>query len=180
MTVRRLDVNDCLQSCGLTSKGLSLCLFELDYIGYEGERSGLKHWTDMPQATRDESCGHIRKWTSVLWARVQLHRMWGRKTEAKNDFTVWSHSAFIEFQIIHTVNDFSQSLLDILESRVMKRMSINHCVEVVADYYRNENQEIPTKNALTIAFVSAFFIWLQSKKTIYGHVKCTLKVRQKI
>ena len=24
------------------------------------------HWTDMTQGTRDESCGHIRKWTSGL------------------------------------------------------------------------------------------------------------------
>ena len=37
---------------------------------------------------------------------------------------------FLKFQIIHTVNDFSQSLLDILESRVMKRMSINHCEQI--------------------------------------------------
>ena len=96
---------------------------------YEKKRSGLNHWTDMTQGTWNKSCGHIRKWTSVLWARVQLHRMWGRKTEAKNEFTVWSHSAFLEFQIIHTVNDFSQSLLDFLESRVMKRKSINHCEE---------------------------------------------------
>ena len=83
MTVRRLAAKDCLQSCGLTSKGLSLCLFELNYRlwvfaiasstpGYEGERSGPNHWTDMTQGTRDESCGHIRKWTSGLWARVQL------------------------------------------------------------------------------------------------------------
>ena len=42
------------------------CEAEPDYTGYEGERSGLKHWTDMPQGTRNESCGHIRKWTSVL------------------------------------------------------------------------------------------------------------------
>ena len=76
-----------VRPCGLNSKGLSLCLFELNY------------------------------------------RMWGRKTEAKNEFTVRSHSAFVEFQIIHTVNDFSQSLLDFLESRVMKRKSINHCEE---------------------------------------------------
>ena len=31
MTVRRLAAEDCIQSCGLTSKGLSLCLFELNY-----------------------------------------------------------------------------------------------------------------------------------------------------
>ena len=31
MTVRRLAAKDCSQSCGLTSKGLSLCLFELNY-----------------------------------------------------------------------------------------------------------------------------------------------------
>ena len=42
------------------------CEAEPDYTGYEGERSGLNHWTDMPQGTRNESCGHIRKWTSVL------------------------------------------------------------------------------------------------------------------
>ena len=40
--------------------------------GYEGERSGTNHWTDMTQGTRNESCGHIRKWTSALWAWVQL------------------------------------------------------------------------------------------------------------
>ena len=31
MTVRRLAAKDCSQSCGLTSKGLSLCLFELNF-----------------------------------------------------------------------------------------------------------------------------------------------------
>ena len=34
--------------------------------GYEGERLGQNHWTDMPQGTRNESCGHIGKWTSGL------------------------------------------------------------------------------------------------------------------
>ncbi len=38
MTVRRLDAKDCWQSCGLTSKGLSLCLFELNYTGYTASR----------------------------------------------------------------------------------------------------------------------------------------------
>lgn len=42
MTVRRLAARDCLQSCGLTSKGLSLCLFELNYIGCEAERQKLR------------------------------------------------------------------------------------------------------------------------------------------
>ena len=36
MTVRRLDARDCLQSCGLSSKGLSLCLFELNYTRIRG------------------------------------------------------------------------------------------------------------------------------------------------
>ena len=36
MTVRRLAAKDCLQSCGLTSKGLSLCLFELNYTRIRG------------------------------------------------------------------------------------------------------------------------------------------------
>ena len=89
-----------------------------------------------------QSCGYLSKWTSFLLFRVRILRIWGRKTEAKNDFTVWSHSAFVEFQIIHTVNDFSQSLLDILESRVMKRMSINHCVEVDADNYRKGTRKL--------------------------------------
>ena len=34
---------------------------EPDYTGYEGERSGLNHWTDMPQGTRNESCGYFGK-----------------------------------------------------------------------------------------------------------------------
>ena len=63
---------------------------------------------------------------------LNFTRMWGRKTEDKKELTVWALFGFIEFQIIHTVNDFSQSLLDILESRVMKRMSINHCAGVDA------------------------------------------------
>ncbi len=33
MTVRRLAARDCLQSCGLTSKGLSLCFSELNFAG---------------------------------------------------------------------------------------------------------------------------------------------------
>ena len=37
----------------------------------------------MTQRSWNKSCGHIRKWTSVLWARVQLHRMWSRKTEVR-------------------------------------------------------------------------------------------------
>ena len=43
--------------------------------GYEGERLGQNHWTDMPQGTRNESCGHIKKWTSGLWAWVQLRNI---------------------------------------------------------------------------------------------------------
>ena len=45
-------------------------------IGYEGERSGTNHWKQTPQGTWDKSCGCLLKWTSALWARVQLHRMW--------------------------------------------------------------------------------------------------------
>ena len=52
------------KSCGQSEKGLSLCFFELNSIGYEGERSGLKHWTDMPQGSRDESCGDSGSKTS--------------------------------------------------------------------------------------------------------------------
>ena len=42
-----------------------------------------------------QSCGYLSKWTSFLLFRVRILRIWGRKTEAKNDFTVWSHSAFL-------------------------------------------------------------------------------------
>ena len=58
-------------------------LLRTQLLGCEGERSGLNHWTDMTQRSWNKSCGHIRKWTSVLWARVQLHRMWSRKTEVR-------------------------------------------------------------------------------------------------
>ena len=44
MTVRRLAVSDCLQSCGLTSKGLSLCLFELNLTGCETSRLEMERW----------------------------------------------------------------------------------------------------------------------------------------
>jgi len=37
MTVRRLAARDCLQSCGLTSKGLSLCFSELNFTECEPE-----------------------------------------------------------------------------------------------------------------------------------------------
>ena len=37
--------------CGLTSKGLSLCLFELNYTGYETERSEMERWTGTPEGT---------------------------------------------------------------------------------------------------------------------------------
>ncbi|MEZ7729870.1 hypothetical protein O3793_08710, partial [Granulicatella sp. 20925_1_28] len=61
----------------------------------------------------------------------------GRKTEARKRLAVRVFFAFIEFQIIRTANDFSHSLLDFLESRVMKRKSINHCVYVYAYKYEN-------------------------------------------
>ena len=54
---------------------------------------------------------------------------------------MWALFAFIEFQIIHTVNDFSQSLLDILESQVMKRKSINLCADVAAYNYEEVSRE---------------------------------------
>ena len=44
MTVRRLAAKDCLQSCGLTSKGLSLCLFELNYKECETSHSEMERW----------------------------------------------------------------------------------------------------------------------------------------
>ena len=107
-----------------------------------------------------QSCGYSGKWTSVLWARAQLHRMWaialrngtldpndakdsvrvvrtfgethaisaiassttqdGRKTEDKKILHSASFFCFVVFR--------PHSLLDFLESRVMKRKSINHCV----------------------------------------------------
>ena len=41
----------------------------------------------MPQGTRNESCGHIRKWTSVLWARVQLQDV--RKSDQRLNSKMW-------------------------------------------------------------------------------------------
>ena len=49
--------------------------FSLRWWFVEDERLGQNHWTDMPQGTRNESCGHIRKWTSGLWAWVQLRNI---------------------------------------------------------------------------------------------------------
>ena len=49
------------ESCGLTSKGLSLCFSELNYTGYEGERSGLNHWTETTEGT----CNVLRTFWEV-------------------------------------------------------------------------------------------------------------------
>ncbi len=65
---------------------------------------------------------------------------------------------FFKFQIIHTVNDFSQSLLDILESRVMKRMSINHCEQI--DMNKPLQIDADTKTGFDIE--SCFFTFNQN------------------
>ena len=74
MTVRRLAARDCLQSCGLTSKGLSLCFSELNYTGCETSRSEMDRWTGTPEGTRNESCGRFGKRTPFLRWRAQLYR----------------------------------------------------------------------------------------------------------
>ena len=78
MTVRRLAARDCLQSCGLTSKGLSLCFSELNFTGCEQSRSEMERWTGTTQGTRNESCGCFGKRTPFLRLRTQLHRIRGR------------------------------------------------------------------------------------------------------
>jgi len=47
--------------------------------------------------------------TRKAWAYAFANsttRIRGRKTEDKNELTVWARFAFIEFQIIRTANDF--------------------------------------------------------------------------
>ena len=52
---------------------------------YEKKRSETNHWTGVTQGTWNKSCGYYGKWTSVLWARVQLLGCDTKKsTTAKN------------------------------------------------------------------------------------------------
>ena len=37
------------------------CEAEPDYTGYEGERSGLNHWTGVTQGSWHKSCGYFGK-----------------------------------------------------------------------------------------------------------------------
>ena len=53
-------------------------------------------------------------------------RIRGRKTEARNNLTVWGYSALSNSKSF-LIERFPHSLLDFLESRVVKRKSINHC-----------------------------------------------------
>ena len=67
MTVRRLAVSDCLQSCGLTSKGLSLCLFELNYrILREVDVSPVS-----PSSTSQDARHRVQKWNVGLERRKE-------------------------------------------------------------------------------------------------------------
>ena len=65
-TLDRNNVNGLSDRADVSGNARHFCDGEFNYTGYEDERPGLKHWTDMTQRTRNESCGHIRKWTSVL------------------------------------------------------------------------------------------------------------------
>ena len=96
-------------------------------IGCEKKRLETNHWTEMPEGT----------WNVLRTFReVDVVSAFSNPTtqgvRQKDRSQEWFHSVksfcFVVFR--------PQSLLDILESRVMKRMSINHCVEVDADNYR--------------------------------------------
>ena len=56
-------------------------------------------------------------------------RIRGRETEARNNLTVWGYSALSNSKSF-LIERFPHSLLGFLESRVMKRKSINHCVYI--------------------------------------------------
>ena len=85
MTVRRLAAKDCLQSCGLTSKGLSLCLFELNLTGCETSRLEMERWKIL----------HSAKFCSPVGPSSTPQD--GRKTEVKNIFAVQEYSASSSF-----------------------------------------------------------------------------------
>ena len=55
------------------------------------------------------TCNVLRTFREVDVSPVSPNsttRIRGRKTEDKNELTVWARFAFIEFQIIRTANDF--------------------------------------------------------------------------
>ena len=117
-----------VRPCGLNSKGLSLCLFELNYK------------QDVRQKDRSQEWFHSVKSFCFSWIPNHSHCEW-----------------------------FLQSLLDILESRVMKRMSINHCVEVDADNYWKGTRKLQARVQLHKMWVFALkkTIRLQTELSIY-------------
>ena len=66
------------RSADVSGNARHFCDCELNFTGYEGERSGLNHWTGVTQGTFYKSCGYYGKQNftvrsfAVLWARVQL------------------------------------------------------------------------------------------------------------
>ena len=73
MTVRRLAAKDCLQSCGLTSKGLSLCLFELNLTGCETSRLEMERWKILHSA-KDLGVG-ITSCVPIQIYKTLVHRL---------------------------------------------------------------------------------------------------------
>ena len=89
--------------------------------GYEGERSEMERWTRTPEGTWNV----LRTFEETHAISARSSSTWlDRRQEKPHSVRFF---CFIKFQIIRTANDFPQSLLDFLESRGMKRKSINHC-----------------------------------------------------
>ena len=129
MTVRRLAVSDCLQSYGLTSKGLSLCLFELNYNSIRGERSGLKHWTEMTEGTRNV----LRTFeeTHAISAMASSTKQDTRKSVLKR-ITGDKHRKGLgtsRVDVCRSGRRFSFSEFNYKDARhrLLKKTAINHC-----------------------------------------------------
>ena len=88
----------------------------------------MERWTGTPEGT----CNVLRTFreTHAISAMASSTRQKDRRQKRAHSV---SSFCFVVFR--------PQSLLDILESRVMKRMSINHCADVAAYNYEEVSRE---------------------------------------
>ena len=60
------------RSADVSGNARHFCDCELNYTGYESERSGLNHWTGVTQATWYKSCGLTSKGLSLCFSELNF------------------------------------------------------------------------------------------------------------
>ena len=60
------------RSADVSGNARHFCDCELNYTGYEGERSGLNHWTGVTQGTWHKACGLTSKGLSLCFSELNF------------------------------------------------------------------------------------------------------------